>query len=114
MHNEIQKTTKIMDELSSLLMNSGSKEIDIKLKFNDECTTIHMTDYDTQLSNEIIDNLSQFLNIPRQTEVEEYYWGLMGETSDDDEMFLVGSMIDTAKFELIDGNLHIEIIRTHK
>jgi hypothetical protein len=114
MHNEIQKTTKIIDEISSLLVNNGSLEIDIKLRLNNVCTKIFITDYNTRLNQEQIDSLSQFLNIPRQTEVEEYYWGLMGETSDDDEMFLVGSMIDSAKFELKDGNLYIEIVRTLK
>lgn len=114
MHNEIQKTTKIIDEISSLLVNNGSLEIDIKLRLNNVCTKIFITDYNTRLNQEQIDSLSQFLNIPRQTEIEEYYWGLMGETSDDDEMFLVGSMIDSAKFELKDGNLYIEIVRTLK
>jgi len=114
MHNEIQKTTKIVDELSSLLMNKGSLEIDIKLKLSDVCTTIFMTDYNTNLTQDEINTLSQFLNIPRQTEVEEYYWGLMGETSDDDELFLVGSMIDTAKFELKGDDLYIELTRTLK
>ena len=114
MHNEIQKTTKIIDEISSLLVNNGSLEIDIKLRLNNVCTKIFITDYNTRLNQEQIDSLSQFLNIPRQTEIEEYYWGLMGETSDDDEMFLVGSMIDRAKFELKDGNLYIEIVRTLK
>ncbi len=114
MNNEIQKTTKIVDELCSLLMCKGSTEIDVKLKLNDCCTTIFITDYNTNLSNDEINNLSKFLNIPRQPEVEEYYWGLMGETSDDDEMFLLGSMLDTAKFELKNANLHVELIRSLK
>lgn len=114
MHNEIQKTTKIIDELSSLLMDKGSLEIDIKLKLSETCTNIFITDYNTSLTQEEINTLSQFLNIPRQTEIEEYYWGLMGETNDDDEFFLVGSMLDTAKFELKDGNLYIELIRSLK
>jgi hypothetical protein len=114
MNNEIQKTTKIIDELSSLLVNNGSAEIDIKLKFSNVCTAIFITDYNTSLTDEQIYNLDKFLNIPRQTEVEEYYWGLMGETSDDDELFLVGSMIDSAKLDLKDGNLYIELIRSHK
>lgn len=114
MNNEIQKTTKIVDELCSFLMNKGSSEIDVKLKLSDNCTTIFITDYNTKLTQEEINTFSQFLNIPRQTEVEEYYWGLMGETSDDDEMFLLGSMLDTAKFNLKDDNLYVELIRSHK
>lgn len=114
MKNEIQKTTKILDELCSLLMGKGSTEIDVKLKLSDICTIIYITDYNTSLTQEEINTLSKFLNIPRQPEVEEYYWGLMGETNNDDEMFLLGSMLDTAQFDLKDGNLYVELVRSLK
>ena len=61
-----------------------------------------------------INNLSEFLNIQRQYEIEEYYWGLMGETSDEDELFLVGSMIDSATLEIKNDNLYIKLIRKIK
>lgn len=114
MHNEIQKTTKIMDELTSLLINKGSVEIDIKLKKGVNCTEIFITDYNTHITQDEINRLTEFLNITRQSEIEEYYWGLMGETSDEDELFLVGSMIDSATLELKNGNLYIKLIRTLK
>ena len=114
MHNEIQKTTKIMDELSSLLINKGSVDIDIKFKKEEKQTTIFITDYNTHINQDEVNRLSEFLNIPRQSEIEEYYWGLMGETSDEDELFLLGSMIDSAELELKDRNLYIKLIRTLK
>lgn len=114
MHNEIQKTTKIIDEFTSLLIKKGSTEIDIKLKKENNCTFISITDYDTSLNENEINALSAFLNIQRQSEIEEYYWGLMGETSDEDELFLVGSMVDNAALEVRDNNLHIELTRTLK
>lgn len=114
MHCEIQKTTKIIDEFTSLLIKNGSHEIDIKLKKEDHCTTIYITDYNTSMTEEERERLSEFLNIQRQSEIEEYYWGLMGETSDEDELFLVGSMIDKAELDIKDNNLYIKLIRTIK
>lgn len=114
MHNEIQKTTKIIDEFTSLLVKRGSQEIDIKLKMQDHFTTIYITSYNTSMEKEEMDRLSEFLNIQRQSEIEEYYWGLMGETSDEDEMFLVGSMIDSAVLETKNNNLYIQLIRKTK
>lgn len=114
MHNEIQKTTKIIDEFTSLLIKRGTTEIDIKLKKEDDCTTIFITDYDTSMNEEEINTLSEFLNIQRQSEIEEYYWGLMGETSNEDELFLVGSMLDSAVLEIKNGNLYMKLIRKIK
>ena len=114
MHNEIQKTTKIIDEFTSLLIKKGTTEIDVKIKKEDDVTTIFITDYNTSMNEEDINNLNEFLNIQRQSEVEEYYWGLMGETSDEDELFLIGSMLDSATLELKDNNLYIKLIRKLK
>ena len=114
MHNEVQKTSKIIDEITSLLLQRGTTEIDVKLKKDDYCTTIFITDYNTSFNLEEIDTLSEFLNIQRQSEIEEYYWGLMGETSDEDELFLIGSMLDSAILEIKDGNLYIKLIRKLK
>ena len=114
MHNEIQKTTKIIDEFISLIMKRGTAEIDIRLRKSDDCTTIFITDYKTSMNETEVHTLSEFLNIQHQSEIEEYYWGLMGETSNEDELFLVGSMIDKAVLEIKDGNLYIKLIRKLK
>ena len=111
MHNEIQKTTKIIDEFASMMIRKGSNEIDIKIKREDNCTLLFFTEYNTKLTEEARQKLSDFLNIQRQSEIEEYYWGLMGETSTEDELFLVGSMVDSAELEIKDNNLYIKLVR---
>ncbi|QSX05164.1 hypothetical protein JYG23_10775 [Sedimentibacter sp. zth1] len=114
MHNEIQKTTKIIDEFMALFIKKGCNEIDMKLKKEIETTKIFLVVHDTNLSNNEINNLNELLNIQRQYEVEEYYWELMGETSNEDELFLIGSMIDKAVIEKKKNNLYIEITRKIK
>ena len=85
MQNEVKKITRLVDEVTSLLMRSGS---------NDE-----------------ISSLNDVLNIQRQCEVEEFYWELMGDDSHEDELFLVGSMVDKATVNKIDKDLHIVMYR---
>jgi hypothetical protein len=55
--------------------------------------------------------MRESLSIQRQHELEEYYWQLAGESDCDDELTLIGAMIDEATLELVDGNLHITLIR---
>jgi len=51
------------------------------------------------------------LNTQRQNEVEGYYWQLAGDDNNGDELYLVGAMIDDAKVELIERDLHIRFTR---
>ena len=114
MHTEIKKTTKIVDEFTSMLIKKGSKEVDVKIKREDDLCTVSFIDYNTNISAEIADDMREFLNIQRQSEIEEYYWELMGESSDDDELFLVGSMVDKADVKIEDGNLYVKLYRKIK
>ncbi len=107
MRDEIRKLNRLIDEISSLLMRRGSQEIDIKIKRSDELSTITIVDYNTTYSNEEVEELSFILNIQRQCEIEGFYWELMGDDNKGDELFLVGSMIDSAEVKKIEDNLHI-------
>ena len=41
----------------------------------------------------------------------KFYWELMGDDSHEDELFLVGSMVDKATVNKIDKDLHIVMYR---
>lgn len=111
MQNEVKKITKLVDEVTSLLMRSGSNDINVHIKRNSDLSTITIIDYNsTYPDNEII-SLNDVLNIQRQYEVEEFYWELMGDDSHEDELFLVGSMVDKATVNKIDKDLHIVMYR---
>lgn len=113
MRDEIRKLNKLVDEMSSLLMKKGSMEIDIKIKRENNSSTITIIDYNTRCTDEEIDELKFILNIQRQCEVEGFYWELMGDDDKGDELFLVGSMIDKADITKLDNNLHIVMYRKY-
>ena len=103
MQNEVKKITRLVDEVTSLLMRSGSNDINVRIKRDSELSTITIIDE--------ISSLNDVLNIQRQCEVEEFYWELMGDDSHEDELFLVGSMVDKATVNKIDKDLHIVMYR---
>ena len=45
MQNEIKKLTKLIDEITSLLMRYGSSDIDVNIKRNEELSTITIIDH---------------------------------------------------------------------
>lgn len=111
MRDEIRKLNRLIDEISTILMKRGSKEIDIKIKRDSDISTITIIDYNTTYSNEEIEELRYILNIQRQCEVEGFYWELMGDDDKGDELFLVGSMIDSAEVAKTGDDLHITMNR---
>lgn len=113
MRDEIRKINRLIDEISSLLMKKGSTEIDIKIKRCDVMCTITIIDYNTTYCIEEIEELSDILNIQRQCEIEGFYWELMGDDDKGDELFLVGSMIDSADVNKIGEDLHIVMKRKY-
>ena len=49
----------------------------------------------------------------RAPEIEESYWGLngSGDFQDENELILVGAMIDSAKVEICDGYATLHLFR---
>ncbi|MGL5330267.1 MAG: hypothetical protein ACRDD7_13430 [Peptostreptococcaceae bacterium] len=114
MQNEVKKITRLIDEVTSVLMKHGSKEIDVKIKRDNDLSIIYIVDYNTTYTDEDISDLNDILNIQRQCEMEGFYWELVGEDNHGDELFLVGTMIDCAKVEKRESNLYIEMSRMCK
>lgn len=108
---EVKKLTGLIDEISTFFLKNDSNEMDIKIKKESNLSKVFLTIYNTKFSDEYIDDLRDILNIPRQCEVEGFYWELMGDDASGDELFLIGSMIDSAIVEKRENNLYIEIER---
>lgn len=114
MQSEIKKITRIIDEITYLIMKKGSEDMEVRVKRDTDSTTIYIVDYNTKYSEEDIHELNEILNIQRQCEIEGYYWELVGEDNDGDELFLVGSMIDNAEVQKIGNHLYIKMVRSFK
>ena len=60
-----------------------------------------------------LDQIKASLNHPRQSEVEEYYWRLLGSNKQTSQMHLLGALVDDGNIMYEDNRLTIELLR-HK
>lgn len=111
MRHEVKKIAKIVDELTTLFLKDDTNEVDFKVVIHDDHSMIRVVDYKTRVTPRYVEYLRKMLNNQRQREIEEYYWQLMGENDEEDELTLISMMTDKAVVELRDGNLYLELIR---
>ncbi|QUI25148.1 hypothetical protein HZI73_23890 [Vallitalea pronyensis] len=111
MQHEIKKITRIVDEMLTMFMMTGTHEMDVRIQKEQDKTSIYFTQYGSTFDDDYIEQLENNLNIQRQCEVEGYYWQLTGENDMDEQLFLVGAMIDQVIIEKEEGKLSIELVR---
>lgn len=111
MKHEAKKISLIIDELMTVMLLHGAKEINIKIKREENKTEIIFEYLDCDYGDDFLEELQESLNIQRQSEVEGYYWQLCGDDDEGDELFLVGAMIDEAEVERKGKNVLIHIVR---
>ncbi|MCT4584703.1 MAG: hypothetical protein N4A54_07245 [Peptostreptococcaceae bacterium] len=111
MKHIVKKITKIADEIMTFLLINDSDELDFKIKKENDRYIVKIVSYNTKFSDDDVLELDEILNVQRQHEVEAYYWQLAGETDFDNELLLIGSMVDEAKVYKANNNLYIEFFR---
>ena len=62
MQNEVKKITRLVDEVTSLLMRSGSNDINVRIKRDSELSTITIIDYNSAYPDDEISSLNDVLN----------------------------------------------------
>jgi hypothetical protein len=98
MNREEEKVRGIIHELVSYALENGAVSIDIRLSISDEITIIKLGADSLVVSDEKIKSLKTRLQVPRQVEIEEPYWRLVGTGNGDSSLYMVGAMVD--KFDL--------------
>ena len=114
MQHEVKKITLIMNELITIMMKNGAEDIDVNIKRKGELSEITLIHRDCQYPEEFVEKIRYNLNTQRQSEVEGYYWQLVGEDDACEELHLVGAMIDEAVVEMRKNDLYIHIVRSEK
>ena len=105
------KSFKLITELAAFVFKAGGSEFDVHFKEKDQEIKITI---ESRIENLDLSNLRESLkglNTVRQSEVEEYYWELAGESDTFQELTLVGMMIDRAEFSYKDEILKITVYR---
>ncbi len=107
---ELYKARKMVDELTGYLLRNRIKSLSIYLDLNDERVQISLWG---QLTEDIpdLEDVIRLMNAKRVPEMEEYYEHLLGSGIEDNDMNLLGAMVDEATFVLREDRLEIKVIR---
>lgn len=108
---KIEKNLRIINELITYCSHFGGHNVSIDIKNSETETFISVISKVSNFTDENLSDLKQALNVPRQHEIEQYYWHLGGESEFDSEICLVGMMVDEVKVSFIDNVLNIEVKR---
>lgn len=103
------KICKIVEEMSLFLMDNGYYDITIDIKRENIESIITFTTplLDEEVKEYIIEKLSE----PREEEVEEYSWMLMGEGSAADDLDIIGNLVDSVSITNENEKSIIKVIR---
>ena len=105
------RTLKIVNELTNFTFRVGARHLQIDLKDIDDRTEIVLQCDTNEEAEELIQELKISLDTPRQEQVEEYLWEMVGESEIYDELNLVGMMIDYNEVIYNNNKLMIKVHR---
>ena len=110
MTNERMKAIKILEELIGYFFNHQINDIQMDLHYGE-------TEFKIMLEGTCpsrpadLDFFSDLLNTPRQPELEEYYWGLLGGNDSRQELNLLASLVDCGEVSFDHQKLSVIVYR---
>jgi len=111
MKTRFEKIMRIASELLSYCHSHGAKEFHLDILEHDDAVSLAMRARPDDLTPDRLEYLKTVLNAPRQREIEQDYWELIGESQDCCELTLLGMLCDTATIQYEDSLLSIELTR---
>ena len=113
MKAEFEKKMRIVSDMLSYCHTIGATEFHIDVTEENDTSVFVIKASPANISDEEMEHLKKKLGAPRHREVEQNYWGLMGESANFSEPTLVGVMSDEASAELENHVLTVTLKR-HK
>lgn len=111
MKHKREKLIKIMNELVNFCLRINMKDLKIQFSCHEDKGEIIVEGYCDNPPMERLEDLEYILNSPRQEELEEYYWNLVGDGHGHQELEMVGTLVDSGSISYEDGILKISITR---
>jgi len=109
--HEIKKNCKIVNELLMYLMRNSFHQIEMHIDYQtDESVITFIVD---NVLMEVISQMAENLNKGRRYEFEGYYWELMGESDNTNQLSIIGMLVDGIHFEEKNGRTKMIIHRKH-
>lgn len=110
-HNK-KRIMKIVDEITTHLYWIGAKDINIRIQeVDDKFKITFKSDYLPEKKKKIKKLIDALKRCDKQQEMEEYYWELVGDCDIDNELSLIGMMVDEAELEIEEDHLELILIR---
>lgn len=106
-----EKLIKIMNELVNFCSQIDMKDLDIKFSCHKDKGEVTVSGFSDNPPIRRLKDLEDILNAPRQQELEEYYWMLVGEGHGYQELEMVGTLVDNGSITYEDKILTIYICR---
>ncbi|SNS42391.1 hypothetical protein SAMN05446037_1009180 [Anaerovirgula multivorans] len=111
MTHDKMKAIKIVDELMSFYLKIGIVDIHIDFNYGEKQTEVHLRGECHNPPIKKLEKLETVLNTPRQPELEEYYWELVGNSDYYQEITLLGALVDSGEVDYSDHQLKVKVIR---
>ena len=111
MSKEREKASKIVELLMEYYINNEYTHINLDIEIGEDSTKI-VTEGTLNKENLDIKELETILSNPRVNEYDIYFEGLNVDTKQED-ISVLGYLIDDFNIELVDNTLLIEINRRH-
>jgi len=112
MKNNLEIALKISSDLMTYCHHHGATEYETKISEGDDSILYIIQAHPVNMSDEQLSDLTKRLSAPRQRDVENDYWELIGESEDFSELMLVGMSCDEANI-LYDGTSLTFTLKRH-
>lgn len=106
-----EKLIRIMNELVNFCLHINMPDLKIDFSCHKTRGEITVSGYAENPPMERLRDLEEILNAPRQEELEEYYWVLVGEGHGHQELEMVGTLVDSGSINYKDKILTIHVCR---
>ena len=112
MKKEFQKNLRILNGLLSYAHLKGATQYDVRiLEQEDKVTVFQVKAQPIDICETDLQMLETDLNAPRSKEMEQAYWGLVGDNKNSSTLALVGMMTEAAEITYTGDTLSITLKR---
>jgi len=111
MKNNFEMALRISSDLMTYCHHHGAKEHGTKITEGDESIQYVISGYPVDITDEQYEDIVKKLHAPRQRDVENDFWELIGESEDFSEMMLVGMSCDEVEISYVDRKLTFTLLR---
>ncbi|MBN1332894.1 MAG: hypothetical protein JW971_03935 [Synergistales bacterium] len=114
MIHDKQRIARMAEELISDLFRYDCKDMDLRILDGEGFYTISISGSCKGMKSREVSRIRKLLDQPRNSQMEEYYWSLSGDSDLDTEFSLLGIMSDEVELNYDEGSGTLFIKLTRK